>query len=414
MNEPIDVTPDQSNPELLPAKAQPMAIAPADLVTTATPQQRRVLEVSEALAPAYQKASTLEISDEEWQALIAPFPDSAIEIRPHDGLIYIPHIFISNRLNQVFRPGKWAMIRRREWFDQDSSTMYGEYILLIRGCYVGESVGGHPYVARNPKQNYSDVLESTAAEALRRIAGKRLSCGSQVWEPEYCRQWQAKFAEQRNGKWYRKQGIGAAKTPQDAPKTTSPPESRSEASDASTVPVEAAKPAVASAATRAKMIQQLGPAAKDAACRYFIDLGAIMPNEGLEELPLQYVPTTIGEMKALVASIQDHEATGQAREAFPPHKEAFLAPEAPAPTPEPQAEGESVTGVIEQISLKTGTNTKGKPWKRYGIKLGGIWYNTFDTKLGGQAEAAKQDDLSVTLVYKAGDKGNDLLEVRLA
>lgn len=152
--------------------------------TTKTAQELRVVEVSEALVPAYQRASTLELSEEEIEQIMAPFPDEYVEIRPHDGLIFIPHIHISNRLNKVLKPGKWALIRRREWFDQPSNTMFGEYILVIRGCYVGESVGGHPFQPNNPKVNYSDTLESTAAEALRRIAGKRLSCGSQVWDPK--------------------------------------------------------------------------------------------------------------------------------------------------------------------------------------------------------------------------------------
>jgi len=180
-------------------------------------QQARVQEVTDALAPAYLKASTLELSDAEIEALQAIFPDSAVEIRPHDGLIWIPHIHISNRLNKVFRPGKWATICRRHWVDRqtivpkvkgeapyDISTMYGEYVLVVRGCFVGESIGGHPYQPNNPKTNFSDALESTRAEALRRICGKTLGCGSQVWDPSYSREWVQKYAFQQHGKWQRK------------------------------------------------------------------------------------------------------------------------------------------------------------------------------------------------------------------
>jgi hypothetical protein len=180
-------------------------------------QQARVQEVTDALAPAYLKASTLELSDAEIEALQAIFPDCAVEIRPHDGLIWIPHIHISNRLNKVFRPGKWATICRRHWVDRqtivpkvkgevpyDISTMYGEYVLVVRGCFVGESIGGHPYQPNNPKTNFSDALESTRAEALRRICGKTLGCGSQVWDPSYSREWVQKYAFQQHGKWQRK------------------------------------------------------------------------------------------------------------------------------------------------------------------------------------------------------------------
>jgi hypothetical protein len=192
-------------------KAEPPAVAvPAEKPKTA--QELRVIEVNEALLPAYQKASTLELTDDEIEALQEPFADMDVEIRPHDGLIYIPHILISDRLNHVLKPGKWALVCRRNWHEpgvlkdgaMTGGVMYGEYVLLIRGCYVGESIGGHPYIANNPKVNYSDALESTAGEALRRICGKRLSCGSQVWNPEYSRKWVSKYAKQgADRKWYK-------------------------------------------------------------------------------------------------------------------------------------------------------------------------------------------------------------------
>lgn len=194
--------------------------------TPATPQQMRVMEVSQALEPAYARASTLELTDAEIDALMAPFPDAIVDIRPHDGLIYISHIHISNRLNKIFRPGKWCLICRRHWLE--GTTMYGEYVLLIRGCFVGESIGGHPYVASNPKTNYSDALEATAGEALRRICGKRLSCGSQVWEPDYAKHWVATFANKRGSSWYKNTKLnGQAPAPPKEPEPE-PPKSRTE------------------------------------------------------------------------------------------------------------------------------------------------------------------------------------------
>lgn len=194
----------------------------------ATPQQMRVMEVSQALEPAYARASTLELTDAEIDALMAPFPDAIVDIRPHDGLIYISHIHISNRLNKIFKPGKWSLICRRHWLE--GTTMYGEYVLLIRGCFVGESIGGHPYIPSNPKTNYSDALEATAGEALRRICGKRLSCGSQVWEGDYARHWVETFAHKTGSSWRKNaklngQAPAAQKEPEPPPQ---PPQSRTE------------------------------------------------------------------------------------------------------------------------------------------------------------------------------------------
>lgn len=227
--EPIDVqsqavTVRDAVTALEPIKDQTQPSAPQR-----TSQECRVLEVSEALLPAYQKASTLELSDAEVEALMAPFPDEVVECRPHDGLLYIPHICVSDRLNRIFKPGKWALIRRREWFSE--GTMFAEYVLLIRGAFVGESIGGHPFARNNPKINYSDVLESTAAEALRRICGKRLSCGSQVWNPEYCRQWEERFRFYANGK-YGKRRPDSPKAPP-TPSATAP---RQQAPTAAPVP----------------------------------------------------------------------------------------------------------------------------------------------------------------------------------
>jgi len=178
------------------------ALAAGAVGSMMTAQQARVHEVTDTLAPAYARASTLELTDMEIAALLSHFPDNAVEIRPHDGLIYIPHIHISNRLNQVLKPGRWATICRRHWME--GATMYGEYVLVVRGCFVGESIGGHPYQPNNPKTNFSDALESTRAEALRRICGKTLGVGSQVWDPSYARNWVQQHAYKHDGKWAKK------------------------------------------------------------------------------------------------------------------------------------------------------------------------------------------------------------------
>ncbi len=179
------------------ADVEPAAIAATadrQAVPVLTAAQARVEEVNAALAAAYEQASTLDLTEAEAARLMERFPDDAVEIRPHDGLLYLPHILIRRRLNEVFTPGKWSLIRRREW--TQGNTIYGEYVLVIRGAFIGETIGGHEYVPTNPKVNYSDALESTAAEALRRIAAKLLSCGDQVWDPGYCRAFLRAWGEQ--------------------------------------------------------------------------------------------------------------------------------------------------------------------------------------------------------------------------
>lgn len=265
-----------------------------------TPQQMRVMEVSEALAPAYARASTLELNETEVACLTAPFPDSVVEVRPHDGLIYIPHIHISDRLNFVFKPGRWSLICRRHWLE--GSTMYGEYILLIKGCYVGESVGGHPYIANNPKTNYSDSLEATAAEALRRICGKRLSCGSQVWDPTYANEWCMKYRFQANGKYYKKMN-----PMEPTPKKTDKKE-------------KSVIKQCADEADKVKFIKLLEND-REKSTQFCIDLAWLMPNEPLKDLPLKFVPVTQGEFNKFIALRNKWEETGVAEKPYPSHIE---------------------------------------------------------------------------------------------
>lgn len=353
-----------------------------------TPQQARAVEVTEALLPAYQRASTLEMTDAEIEAIMAPFPDSAVEIRPHDGLIYIPHIHISDRLNRVFKPGKWALVQRRHWLE--GATMYGEYVLLIRGCYVGESIGGHPYQPNNPKVNYSDTLESTAAEALRRIAGKRLSCGSQVWNPDYARTWVDTYAKRGiDGKWFKK----STKT---APTSKSSPPSPVQAPAAP--PKPAAKPPETAEEKKTRWLGlcvQAGGGKPDFARELFIEMGWIMDNEQIEAISDTHIPKT----RADAAKILD-EIKARAGVAEPP------AESAPAETTETR---QFVDGVIDNVSKKEGTNKKGKPWTLYGIKIGEAWYNTFDTTIGNAAHEAKGKQARV--FYEQTERGMNCIAI---
>jgi hypothetical protein len=161
----------------------------------------RSQEITSALAPAYAKASTLKLSKAEIKKLTKPFADDLVEIRPSDGVLYVPHIHVENRLTQVFGPGGWSFICREPLWDEGSGEITAEYILLVRGYFIGEEFGEEKY---NPLQGdkYGDKLSCIQAKALRSICGKKLACGSQLWEPAYCQKWIAKNAEQYQGEIY--------------------------------------------------------------------------------------------------------------------------------------------------------------------------------------------------------------------
>lgn len=315
------------------------------IMRQATPEKARVIEVTNALEPAYQRASTLELTEEEIRKLTEPFPDEIIELRPHDGLIYIPHIFISKRLNSVFGPGKWALIRRREWFAKEEQVVYGEYVLLIRGCYVGESIGGHPYVENNPKVNYSDTLESTAAEALRRICGKRLGCGDQVWEPEYCRQWTAKYSQKSQGRWQK--GVSS---PQERPTASQRPNPPQPPSQTVKTPPSPSPKAAKATQKEEEAFQERCKTKFLARCKemlipawiWAVQKGHILPTEELSAIRYTKVPTTAERFEEVSGEIQEviNQKLHEDGEWVAKFEAAYdqvpgMEPEPPAPTEEP-------------------------------------------------------------------------------
>jgi len=427
-------------------KIEPLPVAPSVEASEAkTSQQTRIDEVAEALLPAYQKASELRLSDKENKALLEPFADEQVEIRPHDGLLYIPHIHISDRLIRVLGAGEWAMVRRREWIE--GNRIYAEYVMKVRGCFVGESVGAMDYHPSNARMNYSDALEGTRGECIRRIAAKDLGCGSQVWNPEYCRQWIARYAEQVKGKWQRKgQGTeqnqltpalqsSAAKEPA---KPKSPSKSMPESDEAA----------------RLRWIALLKPCGQ-AALDYCYEKGWLSgpgfngpedPGEPLEVLPLSAVPQTkrqASEILAEIAARMDGDLgpqkppeaarppstsappakdAGKAamREPTPPQSEFMDAPAGYEPPggwqgagggEDPNNDVETITGKLEFVSEKSGRSKKG-PWTSYGLKIGDDWFNTFSKPLGELAH--KDKGHTVRIQFRRGERGNDLVSIERA
>lgn len=187
----------EPNTETAVVAAAPVAPAVIPLPTAKDASQARVDHVASLLESAYQKASTLTLTDEEVAKLTANFDDAEV-IAGAGGdpnLLYIQHSSIRRRFAQVFRPGQWALINRRTWLDEHGGGfMYADCVLVIKGCYVGEAIGAQRWNPSNPRMNYSDAVEGAQSEALRRIAGKYLDCGIQVWDKTYCAGW-----KERNG-----------------------------------------------------------------------------------------------------------------------------------------------------------------------------------------------------------------------
>lgn len=164
-------------------------------LTVAT-QQGRVDAVANLTMKLYERASMLQLSDEERKRLTAEFPDNAFRkgAAGDDRLIYIEHAHLRDRLNEVLGAGQWAIIQRSRWTEairtakgKDGTRVYVEAMLAIRGCFIAEAIGDMVYYP-NDKTNLGDAIEGARSAALRRCC-KDLGVGLQAWKKEWAEQW---------------------------------------------------------------------------------------------------------------------------------------------------------------------------------------------------------------------------------
>lgn len=253
----------------------------------------RSAEITAALLPAYQKATQERLSKSESKALMKLFPDSEIEIRP-DGLIYIPHIFLSERLNQVIGPCQWMLQCRNPKYVEANKSMAGEFVLIIRGYAVGESAGEGKISEKNNK--HGDAMEWARAEALRRITGKCLSCGSQVWKPDFIAKWIKKNAVK----------IPAMIWDEEKRDYVAGFEWKKKGAEVTTLDAEnfrTSKP-LATEDQKHVMLQCLTVQGVKNVMNYAVHEGILKEGQTLDDWPLEQVAVTESQIKALQAKVE--------------------------------------------------------------------------------------------------------------
>lgn len=189
-----------------PTETALMAIEPHTAVVTAiTPAQARVDAVSNALHKAYERASTLQLTKEESEALAADFPDDAFQAgaQGKEHLIYIEHAYLRDRFTQVLGIGQWVVVRTRpHWAEAfkffsrtekrelEGTRLYAECALIIRGCFVSENIGSMDYYP-NQQTNYGDAAKGAVTAAFRRCASD-IGVGLQAWKEGFVEGWLAR------------------------------------------------------------------------------------------------------------------------------------------------------------------------------------------------------------------------------
>lgn len=128
-----------------------------------------------------------------WDKATCAFPDEDVEIRP-DGLIYLPHERLRNRLNEAFGAGWYRFLPAAK-----SVVLNGEilwlYQLSFRDGTESQGVGHARYHENNQNASYGDALETAKSDAFTRCC-KDLGIGLQVWNRDYQIGWIRTYAIQ--------------------------------------------------------------------------------------------------------------------------------------------------------------------------------------------------------------------------
>lgn len=298
---------------------EPVQESPAAAMT---PAQARVDAVAHVLGDAMAKASTLSLTPEEIAALKADFPHEAFKLGAggDPNLIYIEHAFLRDRFDSAIGMGQWALVRSRPHWGEEFTTqkgekairLYADCALLIRGCYCAEAIGEMVYYPNNARQSYADAAEGSETAAFRRCA-KKLGVGLQAWKKDFCESWK----RSQNGP----QRSGTPRPPSEPVQTVKmplAPASEQETAKAAPLPTPE---------SRSKMISALKAALGDENRRivtdFFQKCDCLLPTEEIEDLPLEAVPATQGEMRALGQAIAEFGNGEMAHLPYPRHELPF-------------------------------------------------------------------------------------------
>lgn len=145
----------------------------------------------------YKNISQVDISKEESHALIKKIDPRIIEIRP-DGIAYLPGVWFRKILISAFGAGKWSLHPRKDGIkiDKQERTVYWHGALYVKGAYVSEAVGQHQYYSGSTG-SYGNSVESAKTDCLTRCC-KDLGIGSELWDPQYVRNWMRDYTEKIN------------------------------------------------------------------------------------------------------------------------------------------------------------------------------------------------------------------------
>ncbi len=97
---------------------------------------------------------------------------------------YLPHITYRRWFNRALGRGRWRLEPCGLPMIQNNKLALVPYVMKIFGKRAYFAYGEQDYFENNAQQTYGDVLESTKASAIRRIA-KDLGVGLELWDKDF-------------------------------------------------------------------------------------------------------------------------------------------------------------------------------------------------------------------------------------
>lgn len=172
-----------------PDAAPPVPVASDDV---------QALEPTERMGPpqgSIEGIGKLVVTAKQRDIIMAAIDaDGEVDIRA-DGIPYMPHIFIRQRLLKAFGPGGWGLrAERTPGYDRALGCVFWDGSLWAKGKYIARAVGQCKWQPTNRKMTQFDALEGARSDCLTRCC-KDLGIGWELWDPAWRKQWIATHAE---------------------------------------------------------------------------------------------------------------------------------------------------------------------------------------------------------------------------
>ena|SRR3990167_4496675 len=147
-----------------------------------------------AMAQCMAGMQTIPLSDRANQILMAPLDPNIVEIRPVDGIPYVPQVHYRRVLNLAFGPGMWNMIPTSDThFDDENQIMSREWAIFASGRFFGKGRGEQRYIESNKKTSMATTSEGVKSSGLKRCC-KDMGIFWEISDPQWILRWKKEYA----------------------------------------------------------------------------------------------------------------------------------------------------------------------------------------------------------------------------